>query len=301
MTTISMTTHCLILILATAPASVAQKTASQQKGKAAHQDIVRGSIDEKLKPGWGEFKGILKLYIMTFSDGTTEFVPGGGYSATGQITYIYPDRSVHKYMVTGCDILDRKISLHVEEQREDCEKFIGNFVLTGFKINKNKGDYYLGPMEPGGDVKSDMEADAGTRARDRLKKFEKDIAKDPVGTVAMYRKSADLGDAESQCNLGRCYALGLGLPKDETAAAQLWHKAADQGNARGQYNLGSAYQRGAGVPKDDVMAYMWWSLAAVSGDDDGRKSVEIISERMTKDQIAEARRLSKEWKPTKKR
>jgi len=72
-------------------------------------------------------------------------------------------------------------------------------------------------------------------------------------------------------------------------------KAAEQGDADAQFNLGYMYYKGNGVVEDDVMAYLWWNLAAAQGFESAKKNKGILSERMTREQIAEAQKLSREW------
>jgi len=43
------------------------------------------------------------------------------------------------------------------------------------------------------------------------------------------------------------------------------------------------------------MAYMWWNLAAAQGDEGAKRNKGILSERMTREQIDEAQKLSREW------
>ena len=76
-----------------------------------------------------------------------------------------------------------------------------------------------------------------------------------------------------------------------------YRKAAEQGFSQAQYNLGVSYAMGNGVPQDDVLAYMWFSLAGASGDEDAKTNRETVFKRMTPEQIAEAQKLSREWKP----
>ncbi len=62
------------------------------------------------------------------------------------------------------------------------------------------------------------------------------------------------------------------------------------------------YEKGQGVPQDYVQAHMWYNLAAshfAPGSDRDRavKNRDIIAEKMTPAQIAEAQRLAREWKP----
>jgi len=55
------------------------------------------------------------------------------------------------------------------------------------------------------------------------------------------------------------------------------------------------YVLGEGVPQDDVLAYMWFNLSAAQGDEYAQDNKEIIVPRMTREQIAEAQRMSREW------
>ncbi len=70
---------------------------------------------------------------------------------------------------------------------------------------------------------------------------------------------------------------------------------AEQGDAYAQANLGRMYGNGEGVPEDHVLAYMWSNLAAAQGNEIAQDNKDIIEERMTREQIAEAQRLSREW------
>jgi hypothetical protein len=42
---------------------------------------------------------------------------------------------------------------------------------------------------------------------------------------------------------------------------------------------------------------MWANLAGASGSEDAKTNMKDISKRMTPEQIAEAQKLSREWKP----
>jgi hypothetical protein len=44
-----------------------------------------------------------------------------------------------------------------------------------------------------------------------------------------------------------------------------------------------------------VLAYMWWHLAAVQGNEAGQNNKDSAEELMTREQIAEAQRLTREW------
>ena len=55
------------------------------------------------------------------------------------------------------------------------------------------------------------------------------------------------------------------------------------------------YVTGRGVPEDNVLAYMWLNLAAAQGYEGADESKARAAHRMTREQIAEAQRLSREW------
>ena len=109
------------------------------------------------------------------------------------------------------------------------------------------------------------------------------------------RTCAERGDAKVQFMLGDMYNYGEGVPEDGAEAVRWYRLAAEQGDASHQYKLGGMYQTGRGVPEDNVLAYMWWNLAAAQGHATAQGDKDIIEQRMTREQIAEAQRLSREW------
>jgi len=123
------------------------------------------------------------------------------------------------------------------------------------------------------------------------------VPKDLVAAANWYRKAADQGNAEGEVNLGIMYDRGHGVPQDWSLAAQWYRKSAEQGDALGQRNLSVCYEQGEGVPKDLVSAYMWANLAAAQGVYGSKEQRDSLETQMTPSQIAEAQRLSGEWKP----
>ena len=113
--------------------------------------------------------------------------------------------------------------------------------------------------------------------------------------MRLLRPLAEQGDAEAQYHLGTRYFTGAGVPKDYAEALKWFRLSADQENARGQGALGSMYYMGRGVPQDYVLAYMWFNLSAAQGGSPERR--DSILHQMTPEQIAEAQRLAREWKP----
>ena len=111
----------------------------------------------------------------------------------------------------------------------------------------------------------------------------------------MYRASAEQGDSLAQYILGACYAKGEGVPEDDAEAVKWYRKAAEQGYALAQNKLGLFYALGRGVPEDDVTAYMWLNLASPEGNEVFKRLKDMLTERMTKEQIAEGQKMSREW------
>ncbi|HEY1173496.1 MAG TPA: SEL1-like repeat protein [Verrucomicrobiae bacterium] len=58
----------------------------------------------------------------------------------------------------------------------------------------------------------------------------------------------------------------------------------------GQYQLGFRYASGRGVTKDVVTAYKWLTIAAAHGHEQAIELKNMLSERMTPDQIHEGER-----------
>ncbi len=125
------------------------------------------------------------------------------------------------------------------------------------------------------------------------------VSKNYQEALRWYQKAAAQGHARAKYNLGLMYHNGEGVPQDYAEAAKWYSKSADQGHANAQYDLGVMYYFGVGVPKDYVLAYMWANLAATNCSGKVRKlSVELLNDvgvSMTREQIAEAQRLAREW------
>jgi hypothetical protein len=125
------------------------------------------------------------------------------------------------------------------------------------------------------------------------------VLQDYAAAAKWYRRAAEQGNAGAQYNLGVMYYQGRGVPQDDAAAAKWYRLAAEQDYASAQRNLGVMYYNGQGVPQDYIQAHIWFNLAASEGDDKSREVRDLVAKIMTPDQIAEAQRLAREWKPTK--
>ena len=106
---------------------------------------------------------------------------------------------------------------------------------------------------------------------------------------------AEQGDVNAQYNLGESYDDGQGVPEDDVEAVKWWSRAAEQGHAEAQFSLALAYALGRVAPKDDVLSYMWSNLAVAQGHKNANAVKWRLSKEMTREQIAEAQKLSREW------
>ncbi len=102
-------------------------------------------------------------------------------------------------------------------------------------------------------------------------------------------------------------SLDSGFAADKNERAFFWVplgeviEAAEQGNADAQYSLGRMYAHGKGVTQNYVVAHMWFDLCAACSKGDLQKTVAVarnqVAAKMSAQQIAEAQRMAREWKP----
>jgi len=123
------------------------------------------------------------------------------------------------------------------------------------------------------------------------------VQKDDAQARQWYEKAAVQGHAEAQVNLGILLDYGRGGPQEFKMAVRWYLRAANQGNELAQRKLGLLYERGDGVPKDFVQAYMWYKLGAASGVKAGVVLLDALAIRMTSEELLEAQKLAREWKP----
>jgi len=103
--------------------------------------------------------------------------------------------------------------------------------------------------------------------------------------------------ANMQYERGLQHYEGKDLQQDYVEAMKWYRKAADRGLAVAQRKLGQMYDAGVGVLQDYIRAHMWYNLAATNGDEIARKIRVAITNKMTPDQVAEAQKLARQWRP----
>ena len=126
------------------------------------------------------------------------------------------------------------------------------------------------------------------------------VPQDYKKAVKWYRLAAEQGYVDAQGMLGIMIQQGHGVPQDDNEAVKWYRLSAEQGYAEAQYNLAFMYSKGLGVPQDYVLAHMWWNLSGSNGIESAVKSRNLVEKIMSKQQIEEAQRLARNWKPTKK-
>jgi TPR repeat protein len=125
------------------------------------------------------------------------------------------------------------------------------------------------------------------------------VEKDPAKAVELYTKAAEQGQAESQHGLGLRLLWGDGADKDPQKAAEWFTAAVNQGVMDSATWLGDLYFKGNGVAQDPVEGYKWLLLA---GDKfyishPRTMTLENYASQLTPEQLAEAEKRAKEFKP----
>jgi hypothetical protein len=104
--------------------------------------------------------------------------------------------------------------------------------------------------------------------------------------------SSDKLALDTELKYAKCIRLQMGGYWDEIA--RLYLIIANRGHPTAQLHLGKQYVHGNGVEENYIEAYKWFSLSQTSI---GKHFIEIISKDMSKEQIKEAQKLVKNFKP----
>lgn len=127
-----------------------------------------------------------------------------------------------------------------------------------------------------------------------------DLEINGVEAAKWFRKAAEQSLPSAQFELGRCYLEGTGVTKDTTEGLNWTRLSAERGYAPAQDRLGQCYTKGEGVARDYVQAHKWLNLAAAQDDQramDIRVELAKIETLMTPEQITQAQRLARAFKP----
>ena len=120
-------------------------------------------------------------------------------------------------------------------------------------------------------------------------------------SILFFRRAAALGHGVSAINLGMKYRDGDGVDRDAAEAFRWYLRAAELGEVTALGEVGAMYAGGNGVEQDDVEAYRWLELATMHMAGGDREVLlldrEMVAERLTADEIAEAERRAQGWEP----
>ena len=119
------------------------------------------------------------------------------------------------------------------------------------------------------------------------------VTQDFSESAKWYRLAANKGNSVAQSNLGSFYYNGTGVTQDYYESFK-WRKlAAEQGEPFSQSALGAMYSMGRGVVRDYIQAHKWFTMAIKNGHEKAHKGLNFVEQKMTSNQILEARSLTK--------
>jgi hypothetical protein len=121
------------------------------------------------------------------------------------------------------------------------------------------------------------------------------VPRDDEAAVKWYRRAAEQGNDRAQYSLGLMCINGQGIQQDYKEAMKWFRKAAEQGFASAQFDLGVMYHNGEGVSQDYVQAFKWFNIAGENGNERGTSKRGLVAIKMTPAQVAEAKKLAREW------
>ncbi len=116
--------------------------------------------------------------------------------------------------------------------------------------------------------------------------------------------AARSGDARAQFSLGLLYLRGQGVQRDYAVAMQWLRKAARLGDGEARLVLGDLHMQQTPVRRDLLKSYMWLTLALSIVRGPKRRAAHAlrarVSAEMTKQQIARAKQMVRDWKAQKR-
>lgn len=117
-------------------------------------------------------------------------------------------------------------------------------------------------------------------------------------SLKLLRQAGSQGNVTAQNLLGDMYKTGyLHIRSDPVESVKWYRKAADRLHRNAQFRLGQSYESGTGVTRNPVLAFMWYELAATGNHRQARHNRDRLAARMDDAQLAEARRLARDWRP----
>lgn len=107
------------------------------------------------------------------------------------------------------------------------------------------------------------------------------------------KKLAEQGDAEAQNYLGVMYHIAEGTLKNDLEALDWFRRSMEQGNAKAFSSMAIMYSNGASVKQNYIYAYALFSIAMTLGDEFGLRTIDIIKDRLSHEELQKGQELFK--------
>lgn len=118
-------------------------------------------------------------------------------------------------------------------------------------------------------------------------------APDYSKALEYFERAAELGSAEAQYNLGIFYRDGIGLEKSLEKAMHWLEQCAQQDFPAAQAELSVCLMNEDNPEQSNIQAMKWALLAKKNNEPRAEKIIEILENHMTREEIAEAQKLTK--------
>ena len=105
-------------------------------------------------------------------------------------------------------------------------------------------------------------------------------------------------DFDLEAELGEIIGEYNKKSRRQELSAKWYMQLAKQGYRRAQHRLGCMYAQGIGVEKSDIKAYAWCKVSASQQSPRAMLLLKEIESRLPADEIAHARKLSKQYYDT---
>ena len=87
---------------------------------------------------------------------------------------------------------------------------------------------------------------------------------------------------------------------DAKTAVALMKRAAEGDDPQANWWMAYFFQKGRHVPIDDVLAYFYANRAHALGEQHAKKLLDELERRMSRQEIAEAQKMAREWAASRK-
>lgn len=111
--------------------------------------------------------------------------------------------------------------------------------------------------------------------------------------VQLIQQAAEQDHAEAQLVMGILHEQGRGVLQDYEIATRWYESASDKGNPNAMVRLGLMARDGVSSDKNLGEAYVWLNIAASRGVTFAEMMRNKVASEMSKDELAEAQRLSR--------